>query len=218
MHWYTNSYDLWAEYHKVTFDGDLKRIIINNGENLIDVKTDLYSSWKEWVTFRDNAKYESAFRTIGGDPIDINAGIYAGDIYFLINGWQIIVPHAVNFTGVIYHDDGIDPFIILDGAGVRSTVSQLVQTVVVKEVIVAPGPSASQIASQVRLELTPELDKINSQINGLTPSQATMLQEIYTLYGLDPTKPLVVTNTQRSSGTIHQTITSTQNQTTVTRV
>lgn len=58
-----------------------------------------------------------------------------------------------------------------------------------------------------------------SQTSGLTTNQSTMLLEIYELYGLDPTKPLIVTNTSRDVGVdISQTIVSDANQTTVTRV
>lgn len=56
---------------------------------------------------------------------------------------------------------------------------------------------------------------------GLTPTQQTMLVEMYNLLGLDPTKPLLVTDTSRVVGDgseISQTITSTPTQTTVTRV
>ena len=211
-------HDTWQLYHKVTFDGVAKTITVNNGENIIDVRVDIYSDWKEWMQLRDYAKYDFALRSIGGDVIDAQAGLYAGDTYFLMNGWQVVIPHNVKVNGVLYHDDGLDPFIIETGGGVRSTVSNLVQTVVVKETIVAPVATPAEIALAVRAELTPELDIIGSQINGLTPSQATMLSEIYALYGLDPTKPLVVTDTFRTAGAgIHQNINSTPNQTTVTR-
>jgi hypothetical protein len=52
---------------------------------------------------------------------------------------------------------------------------------------------------------------------GLTPSQATMLLEMYELLGLDPTKPLVVTATARTAGNISQTIDTNNTRTIVTR-
>lgn len=55
-------------------------------------------------------------------------------------------------------------------------------------------------------------------IGGLTPEQSTQLLEIYRIFGLDPTKPLVVTNTTRTAGAeIDQTINCTDNVTTITR-
>ena len=83
------------------------------------------------------------------------------------------------------------------------------------------GIDASVLAAAVRAELAPELTHILTLENnpGLTSTQATMLLEIYNLYGLDPTKPLVVTNTTRSSGdSITQTIQSNDSQTIITRV
>lgn len=59
----------------------------------------------------------------------------------------------------------------------------------------------------------------NISVSGLTTEQATMLMEIYALYGLDPTKPLVVTDTARIAGAnISQTISSNVTTTTVTRI
>lgn len=79
-------------------------------------------------------------------------------------------------------------------------------------------PTAADIADAVRTELNPELTHLMTLQNGLTSAQATMLLEIYKLYGLDPLSPLVVTDTSRNAGTVHQNITSSTNQTTVTRV
>ncbi len=83
-------------------------------------------------------------------------------------------------------------------------------------------PTTSAIASAVRSELTTELTHVMTLQNGqgLDSTQATMLLEIYRLYGLDPTLPLVVTETERTVGgtVIEQTISSTGSSTTVTRV
>lgn len=121
---------LWAAYgeqwqlnHPVTFDGANKRIYIAPSVTDLDVKRDIYGSWKEFMLLYDNSKFLPAFRVIGGDPV--GAGKYAGDIYFLVNGWQIVVDHMINLTGTIYHDDAISPFIIEAGGGVTSTVSNL---------------------------------------------------------------------------------------------
>lgn len=82
------------------------------------------------------------------------------------------------------------------------------------------GVSASDIAEAVRTELTPELAHILTLENnpGLTPTQATMLLEIYNIFGLDPTKPLVVTNISRTAGDIAQSIVTDDTQTVLTRV
>lgn len=78
-------------------------------------------------------------------------------------------------------------------------------------------PIKEEIAHSVREELTVELAHIISLQNGLTDEQGILLLELYNLMGLDPTKPLVVTQTARTAGTISQSIVTTSEQTTVTR-
>jgi hypothetical protein len=116
---------VWQLDEKVSFDGPNKQIRVNSDATNIDVKTDLYSAWKRWMQIDDHAKYPPAFRTIGGDPV--GSGQTAGDIYFLINNWQIIVEQPIQVTGVLYHDNPIPVYIITGGGSVTSTVSGLVQ-------------------------------------------------------------------------------------------
>ena len=113
----------WLLEHKVSFDGPSRTIHVHPEVLTLDVKTDIYSAWKEWVKLRDNAKFLPSIRTIGGDPI--GSGQYAGDMYFLINDWQIIIQHYVILTGVLFSDDNPSPFIILSGGGVTNKVSSL---------------------------------------------------------------------------------------------
>lgn len=115
----------WSLNHPVTFNGSTRKIYLAPNIGNIDVKRDLYSSWKEWVGLYDNAKFLPAFRTIGGDPV--GSGQTAGDIYFLINNWQIVVEEPIQVNGVLYHDDPIPVYIISGGGSVTSTVSGLVQ-------------------------------------------------------------------------------------------
>ena len=95
-----NNWDLWQNYHKVTFDGENKVISVNPGVTELDIKTDVYSDWKEWVlSFTDNGVWIPAVRSTGGDPTI--QGEFAGDIYFLINGWKLYVDLTkVKVTGV----------------------------------------------------------------------------------------------------------------------
>ena len=99
------SYDLWQNYHKVTFDGPNKIIRVNDGVTELDIKSDIYSDWKEWVITRnDNARYLPAIRSVGGDPTV--SGQTAGDIYFLINGWKLYIDLTkVKVTGVLFSDN-----------------------------------------------------------------------------------------------------------------
>ena len=238
------SWDYWTQYHKCIFDGINKLIFISPNEAVIDVKTDLYSDWKEWVQLEQNAKFEAALRTIGGDPL--GGGQYAGDMYFLINGWKVVIEHYVEINGILFSDNFPSPYVIQPGGGVFATVSSLalsysttgVAAPTVQEIrsemdtnstklisisnqvnTLHNGPTDVQIADAVRVELTPELVHLMTLENntGLTPTQATMLLELYNIMGLDPTKPLLVTNTARTAGTIIQTIDTNVSSTTVQR-
>lgn len=257
----------WALGHDVTFDGAVRRIYLSPNVTSFSVKEDFYSNWKEWMTVRDNSKYLPAFRTIGGDAV--GGGQYAGDIYFLINDWQIVIETTVKVDGILYHDNpALDPFIVEAGGGVTSTVSNLaiaygttggsgataadvwsyssrtlstafptaptvteirqeidsnstqLAAIKAKTDTIAAAPTPAAIADAVRTELTPELAKIMTLENnpGMTPTQATMLLEMYNLLGLDPTKPLFVSKTSRTAGTINQSIAATEDLTVVTRV
>jgi hypothetical protein len=126
QHYHYLFWETWDNQQKVTFDGPNKLILVNPGVTTINVKEDIYSDWKEWVQYYSNASFLRAIRVIGGDPV--GGGLFAGDIYFLQNGWRIVIAERVNVDGVIYHDDSIDPYVILKGGGVVSSVSNLVQT------------------------------------------------------------------------------------------
>lgn len=252
-----NYWEFWAPFapengfygeHKCIFDGENKLIFVNPNMASISVKEDIYSDWKEWTQVRDHAKFLPAIRTTGGDPV--GGGEFTGDVYFLINGWRLIIDHSLNIDGVIYSDDYPSPFVQVEGTQiVTNKVSSLVSVIApqISGITVPTAveirqemdssstkllaikaktdliqqytiPTAADIADAVRTELNPELTHLMTLQNGLTSAQATMLLEIYKLYGLDPLSPLVVTDTSRNAGTVHQNITSSTNQTTVTRV
>lgn len=127
-------WDEWNLYHKVTFDGENKLILVNFGETNIDVDQDIYSDWKEWWRVRDNAKFQQVVRSIGGDPT--TSGSFAGATYFLTNGWKIRTwegNHTLNVDGNLFTDSGEDPFVnTIDAHNilVRQTVSNIVDKVV----------------------------------------------------------------------------------------
>jgi len=76
----------------------------------------------------DNSKYLDAIRVSGGDPI--GGGAFTGDVYFLINEWQLYVDHSVTVNGVLYSDDFPSPFVQPEGTSiVTNVVSSLVNTV-----------------------------------------------------------------------------------------
>ncbi|MBY9000892.1 MAG: hypothetical protein KGD64_08270 [Candidatus Heimdallarchaeota archaeon] len=96
----------------VTFDGTAKLVIINTGITEVD-SADIYSWWKEWVLESDNAKYLSAFRTTGGDPVSAQVRISA--YFFLTNGWKMRSwegNHTLTVNGNLFVDGGAEfPFV-----------------------------------------------------------------------------------------------------------
>jgi hypothetical protein len=131
--------DHWLYYHKVTFDGPNKLILINEGVTEIDVQVDLYSDWKEWADNENpdnliNAAYLPAMRSVGGDPLP--GSRFLGATFFLINGWRI-KPYSGSYrltvTGNLYTEEGDSPYINADGLlnniRIESTVSNLIDTV-----------------------------------------------------------------------------------------
>lgn len=140
--------DQWELNHKVNFDGINRQIVVTPGETNISVKEDIYSAWKEWIQLYSNAKFPPALRVIGGDPT--GQGLFAGDIYFLTNDWQVVVNHRVFVSGVLYSDNqSIDPYLVQAGGGVISTVSNLVQTAETQIPVAADQVSPSEIAQAV---------------------------------------------------------------------
>jgi hypothetical protein len=130
-------YEFWEAYNppnstfggqKVTFDGISKLILINEGETNINVRSDIYSNWKEWILYDDNAKYIQALTVLGGDPITDTT--FVGLTYFLENGWRI-KPWTGNYIltidGNIYtREPGENPAIPVSGVSVNFTRSNLV--------------------------------------------------------------------------------------------
>jgi len=99
-----NQSDFWPLNHKFTVDPATKKVIINDGVTALDIKEDIYKALKEWYQLRGYSKYLFPIRTIGGDATPGDK--FAGDIYFLINGYRISYdPTKVKITGVLYSDD-----------------------------------------------------------------------------------------------------------------
>lgn len=145
---WTTSISFWDDFLdplKVTFDGENKLIYINDYYSTINVKIDVYSAFKRWLKRRQNTSFPIALRSIGGDVV--GGGLYAGDIYFLTNNYQIVINHPVAVSGVLYSDNvNLSTYIIQSGGGVTSTVSNLAYAY---NTIGATVPTATDIANQV---------------------------------------------------------------------
>jgi hypothetical protein len=157
---YYNYWDYWNLYHKVTFDGENKLILINNGETSIDVGVDIYSNWKEWVQIYDYSKFPTAISVIGGEPI--GAGEYVGATYFLENGWRIKPwegDHNLTLDGNIYtRESGQSPYVNTDGRwkiNITNKVSTIVRQVEIQSSSTGSTPTADEIAAAVWNKLIP---------------------------------------------------------------
>lgn len=175
----------WELNHKVTFDGDQKLITVSEFVTEIGVKPELYSDWKEWAKLYDNSKFLPAFRTTGGDPV--GGGLYSGDIYFMTNGWKVVIQAQVIVNGIIYDDTpGESPFIVQPGGGVRNVVSNLAYAYNITGVT---PPSVQEIRQEMDanssklISIKNKIDTLNNaptvvEIRTEIDSNSTKLQQI----------------------------------------
>lgn len=147
--WY-GYWEHWNNQQPVQFDGPNRLIIVNPGVAELNVKIDIYSNWKEWAKFYDYGKYPPAIRSIGGDPTV--GGVFAGDIYFLTNGWRLIIDITQTaLTGSLFSDDFETPLINEDGVPqFQSFVSNLVSTIAIPtNVVTGTALTTAEVTSIV---------------------------------------------------------------------
>lgn len=185
----------------IAFDPATKRIVLDSATVSA---TEIYSRWADWAALGDNAKYQPAFRSVGGD--DLGGGISIPPYYFLVNGWRVRPMEAdqtLTLTGNLFVDGGGDPVVPTLGdfnVLVKSVVPVQAQAVSTSG---GTGPSAEQIAAQVRVSLAAEL---------------TRIVELAQIHGLVPESPLSVSATQREAGSVVQVINEVGGATVVTRM
>lgn len=129
--WEYNQTEGYYGSQKCIFDGVNRLIYVSPDVTDLSIRQDVYSDWKEWVQVRNNATYAEAIRPVGGDPIDVDAGIYAGDLYFLKNNWRIVVDlNKVRIAGVLYSDNFDTAYVDSDLNPIYpATVSSVVNTI-----------------------------------------------------------------------------------------
>lgn len=205
-------WNLWTLYHKVTFDGANRIIYVNPDVTDLDIKVDLYSDWKEWVSSsRDNAVWAPAFRTIGGDPTV--SGQYAGDIYFLINNWKLYIDLTkVRVTGVMFSDnydsayfsyEGLIQYPVLVSSLVNGS-AQIANSTEIQSSLTtidtttqATNTTVNNIDTTVS-SIDTTVSNIDSNVTSLVSSNAEILSkvlEVWQLMGLDLSNPKTITDT-----------------------
>jgi len=143
---YFSFWETWLEYHKVRFDGANKLIIVADGVTQLDVKNDIYSSWKEWLVSHenDNAKYLQAMRSVGGDPTV--GGERLGATFFLMNGWRMRTwegDHRISLIGNLYTEEGEPVFVSTvfpHNINIEYQVSNLTSAITVEVPATTPPP------------------------------------------------------------------------------
>jgi hypothetical protein len=154
---------------KVDFYGDDLLIVVKPGFTTLDVKTDIYSDWKEWQLIGDNSKYSQAFIAIGGDPI--GGGLYAGSYYFLTNGWKIRpdeVDHTLTLLGNIFGEGGAA--IITPTLGSYTVAVNVVTSSQAQGIATGGSTAPTSIENADAL-----LDRLNAIETGLTVRQTLRL-------------------------------------------
>lgn len=168
--------DDWRLYDKVSFDGISKTIKVHSEVVSLDIRSDIYTSWIDWIALRDNSKFLPAIRTTGLDPI--GPGVFTGDVYFLINGWKLSINlQQVKVTGVLYSDNFETAFFTNEmAAQFPVTVAALVNTVSSGSGSGGSSPTVTQIRQEIDANST-KLSSIQSSVSVL-PTAAQNRVEI----------------------------------------
>jgi hypothetical protein len=173
----------WAQNKKVAFNGLARTITVNSDVTTLDLQTDVWSRWVDWVALPGNDYHTLAMRKSGYDAIP---GGRSGLIYFLRNGWKLVVDlNKVRVAGVLYSDDYETAYWSANGQPIYpAVVSSLVNTAtttqnVVTGTVVTPSEiwahsnrtltsggsgevtNVEDIALAVRNELAVELSRID---------------------------------------------------------
>lgn len=177
---------LWRLYHKVTFDGANRIIYVNDGVTDLEIKSEVYSAWKEWTSSTpDNATWPPAIRTVGGDPTVGDQK--AGDIYFLQNNWKLYIDITkVKVTGALFSDNFTTAYHDLTGVPIfPAEVASLVTT----QTVESSEASANIVASSV-------------WSNSSATDLIAKVLELWQLSGLDASNSVTITDTSISFGNL----------------
>lgn len=214
----------WNLRSKVEFDGINKIISVHPEVTEIDIRTDIYSGWVDWVAMRDHLKFKQAIRFTGLDVLGI--GVYSGDTYFLMNGWKLSINlQKVKVTGVLYSDDYASAYYTeelklqypVSVSAIVNTLSTSIGSLVTAADIRKEIEDSTILAKETTLQSVKSTTELVLAQNGITDAQAQMLLEMYVILGLDPAQPLLVNETVKTAGTIRQTIDTNSTRTILTR-
>lgn len=151
------------------FNGPNKLIILQFGTTNVNVSEDLYSKWKAWVLEGDNAKYDPAFRVVGGEAT-VGANSIAG-YFFLLNGWRVRpqeANHSLAVDGILIVEGGGDPFVNTIGAfNVRVTNIVPLQAETIQAGISGLTAQESEQLSNINSKVSTEVDANIVKVNNV---------------------------------------------------
>lgn len=160
----------------IDFDGPTTTITLETGVTSVDA-LDIYSRWKDWVILSDNAKYNQAFRVIGGDPL--GGGINAGSYFFLQNqfGWRIKPPEEniqIVIGGNIFAEDTGSPVFIPTTGNFNTTIN--LQTSSLTQVVEVN--TGSGVTPQDIIDIADAVWDEDATTHSITDSTGEILQNI----------------------------------------
>ena len=203
------------EMNSFSFLGAEKVVLLNN-QNVFTAE-DMYSEWKEWVITDDNAKYEKAFDTTGGDDVGSNQEI--APYFFLRNnsGWRIKMPaqngELVMSGNLFPRDASQSMFIQAEGYDAFLRLEVSTRAVVIRVPVGGDGVGVLTTAQSEQLssiktstdeiaEITTQLTTINGVVDdvlvdtgGILTAQTDLVEFDFTgLSTFDPATTAVITD------------------------
>jgi len=184
-----NQNDYWSLEHKITVHTDTKLIYINDAVTDFDIKIDLYSDLKEWFKLRENSGFVNfPIRSIGGDPTI--TGQTAGDIYFMVDGWRVVIDlRKVSVTGVLFSDD-------YDSAWLNKEDLALITPIQVSSLVTSVTPQLDQFGIPTAAENAETLLSYDINNLGLSDTFGGMIKE--QLHILEHLERMVWIDTERA--------------------
>lgn len=172
-------WEYWELYHKVTFDGVNKLILINPGETTVDVQEDIYSAWKQWMLLKniENFRYLKPIDIVGGEPLPGDQAL--DSTFFLINGWKIKPypgSYTLNIVGNVFDIDGGSIKVDADiTEGIQNNIAINTQTSAVVRRIQG---SESNITASLVTSQAAQLTSIENTTNTIDSTTTTSYNQI----------------------------------------
>ena len=145
----------------ITLDGATKRIILDSASV---TAAQVWSAWVDW--HETHQQWPLAFQLVGG--IALGGGLFIPPYFFLLNGWRVRpmeASHNLTITGNLFVDGGGVPVVPTLGTyqvNVNYTVPVQAQGIATSG---STGPTASEIAAAVRVDIAAELARIDANVS-----------------------------------------------------